>query len=284
MYRSVMGICRNAWHGIFLQGRQMPGFNPWGDGYRHWNDGPCLWWPVFITLCADDSDVRPLDVTRFANPAHCGIQIFRIALSRRHNRLQLGLDVPSGMLPRISVLIGKIGLLWYGRLSLESKTGGQPLISLAVSKSPGEFHQPHAMPLKAMRDKRVKARPPARNRISAAFNFNAPDLRVQNKTSRIVNASYAPMCHVVSSPPHSPFVWRRGSLRREDSACLVQDISNEAPLRARTEIPRTGTQNRHTYGKGMRCPGMQACAATFFASVRQFSGFSLEAKNALAHI
>ncbi|MDO5314322.1 MAG: hypothetical protein Q4G55_13075, partial [bacterium] len=68
------------------------------------------------------------------------------------------------------------------------------------------------------------------------------------------------------------------------SACLVQDISNEAPLRARTEIPRTGTQNRHTYGKGMRCPGMQACAATFFASVRQFSGFSLEAKNALAHI
>ncbi len=71
----------------------------------------------------------------------------------------------------------------------------------------------------------------------------------------------------------------------KNSACLVQDISNEAPLRARTEIPRTGTQNRHTYGKGMTCPGMQACATTFFASVRQFSGFSLEAKKcACAHL
>lgn len=86
------------------------------------------------------------------------------------------------------------------------------------------------------------------------------------------------MCHVVSSPPRSPFVWRRGSLRREDSACLVQDISNEAPLRARTEIPRTGTQNRHTCGKGMRCPGMQAYAATFFASRTKISGFRVKQK------
>lgn len=86
------------------------------------------------------------------------------------------------------------------------------------------------------------------------------------------------MCHVVSSPPRSPFVWRRGSLRREDSACLVQDISNEAPLRARTEIPRTGTQNRHTYGKGMRCPGMQACAATFSASPAKITSFLTKQK------
>ena len=61
------------------------------------------------------------------------------------------------------------------------------------------------------------------------------------------------MCHVVSSPPRSPFVWRRGALRREDSACLVQDISSEALVSPWVKYQRTGTQSGHTE-RGRKTP------------------------------
>ena len=56
--------------------------------------------------------------------------------------------------------------------------------------------------------------------------------------------------------------------RRTKKACLVSDISEEARLRARTEISRTGTQSVEN----------TPCASTFRASVLKISRFLLKPK------
>ena len=66
--------------------------------------------------------------------------------------------------------------------------------------------------------------------------------------------------------------WQR-TFWRQKEACLVRDISQEAPLRARREISRTGTQNRHTESEAQCSQSVQACAATFFAPRLKISGF-----------
>ena len=57
--------------------------------------------------------------------------------------------------------------------------------------------------------------------------------------------------HVPSLPPHGK--WRRsfGGIKK---ACLVRDISLEAPLRARSEISGTGTQSGYTIRHGHNIP------------------------------
>ena len=67
---------------------------------------------------------------------------------------------------------------------------------------------------------------------------------------------------------HTPSGVARDALSPDKKACLVSDISEEARLRARTEISRTGTQSVEN----------TPCAATFRASLLKITSFLLKPK------
>ena len=104
-----------------------------------------------------------------------------------------------------------------------------------------------------------RASPPGNLSISAATCFHPRKLKYPTQKS----ARSTPTFDKIACNPSSKFVsmlsnildiaspqnrlWISATLiRRHKKACLVRDISQEARLRARSEIPRTGTQNRYT--------------------------------------
>ena len=64
-----------------------------------------------------------------------------------------------------------------------------------------------------------------------------------------------------------PREWVGDAFQRHKNACLVQDISHEAPLRAQTEIQERARRAGRLRADSWTVWYLQACAATFFASV-----------------